>query len=159
MLPFLSLFVMKECASMDTLGNYRCLSGCNNNNNRSVCCFTCLCCFNAVSYRCLYRCTSSRSTSFSAHAKLQILTGARLRATPPFHGTCKAEIRHFDITSFVVGQNERHFWKDLDLVSNICQCEDYKLVLPWNIDLWTLTSMHLEGLLIINRRGYRYETN
>jgi len=46
---------------MDTLGNYCCLSGCNNNNNRSVCCFTCLCCFSAVSYRCLYRRTSSLS--------------------------------------------------------------------------------------------------
>jgi len=83
---------------MDTLGNYRCLSGCNNNHNRSVCCFTCLCCFSAVSYRCTSSLSLFSNWSFSARAKLQILTGAQLRAAPPFHGANQAEIPHFDIT-------------------------------------------------------------
>ena len=35
---------------------------------------------------------------FSACIMFQILTGARLRATSPFHGARQAEIRHFDVT-------------------------------------------------------------
>jgi len=36
--------------------------------------------------------------SFSTHPKLQILTGARLCAAPPFHGARQVEIHHFDVT-------------------------------------------------------------
>ena len=103
MLPFLCLFVMKKCASMDSLGNYRTLSGCNNNNNnRSVCCFTCLCCFNAVSYR--YRRTSSRSLFSNWSIRFVVLyqvtnfDWCTTTHRASFSWRAHAEIRHFDVT-------------------------------------------------------------